>query len=243
MLPDALPSPHSDHTTVSGSPDRAILTDILQPAAGMLLPGPHYGGAIPAGARPAAASVELPKWFSDGAPSLPSLNSPTSAFSAVSSMPFADDDDTAGPKPHHISSPSAVTRSRPSTSPLQPARSAERQGPAPDALVVASMPDLGTLRRSASAAPYSNLMASGGAARGGGRDAAHAREAHAQSVLELWDLKRALERTARRDAASREADEQLQRGAERRRSRLRGTSRYVFPLQIGPGCAAIAYST
>jgi hypothetical protein len=94
----------------------------------------------------------------------------------------------------------------PQIAPLQTARSGGDEARPPTA-ARASMPELAAMLRRSASVPHPAAQRVGGA-DGVSSAALKGRERQAESILELWDLKRTMERTAKRDEAARAAAEQ-----------------------------------
>ena len=92
------------------------------------------------------------------------------------------------------------------TAPLHTARSGGDE-PQPPSSARASMPELAAMLRRSASVPHPAAQRAGGAS-GVSAAALRGREQQAESILELWDLKRTMERTAKRDEAARAAAEQ-----------------------------------
>jgi hypothetical protein len=90
---------------------------------------------------------------------------------------------------------------QPRTVPLQTARSGGSEAPPPSAARV-SMPELTAMLRRSASVPHPVAQRAGGA--GISAAVVKGRERQAESILELWDLKRTMEQTAKRDKAARE---------------------------------------
>lgn len=105
-----------------------------------------------------------------------------------------------------VESPWADVTPEHRTAPLHTARSGGDE-PQPPSSARASMPELAAMLRRSASVPHPAAQRAGG---GGGVSAAslRGREQQAESILELWDLKRTMERTAKRDEAARAAAEQ-----------------------------------
>ena len=157
----------------------------------LLLPGPH--GTSPLGTVRSHSAFVTDASRAGPADMKHADKVPSDSIDAIAATAAAD-----------ISGRLALEgQSRPSNSPLTSMRSALCSAASlhPSA-AASSMPDLSVLlRRSASMPHHSGTAATRSLA-------SHAREARAESILELWDLGRAQERTAQRDAAASQAEQQ-----------------------------------
>jgi hypothetical protein len=104
-----------------------------------------------------------------------------------------------------VESPWADVTPEPRIAPLHTALSGGDE-PQPSSSARASMPELAAMLRRSASVPHPAAQRAGGA--GGSAASLRGREQQAESILELWDLKRTMERTAKRDEAARAAAEQ-----------------------------------
>lgn len=162
----------------------------------LILPGPQHGPAAPPrrSIQRSSAPTEQQHSRPPSKPlkfALPALDSPTSAVSTASDTLFGDMSATGG-----FTSAWGSSAARPQTSPMQTARSGGAEAP-PPSMARASMPELAAALRRSASVPHPAGPKAGG--KCGSGVISKGREAQAESILELWDLKRAMEQTAKRD--------------------------------------------